>query len=193
VENPTGKDRSLRILEGRDNGHLRLLSASPDRFGDPLVTFKPGVNEASGLPVIEQDTINSLDVLRKGNCHVVAAATKSAVVVYPIPDSAYSATIASSVVYDLRQGTSGTESPALSNARWMGNDTTLALAVKGHQDPLRYLCLTPAGWTHHTAAKAVSLEHGGRHCASICPNSLQPVPYLNDKVLLSSWKDGVCR
>ncbi|KAK0707427.1 hypothetical protein B0H67DRAFT_495384 [Lasiosphaeris hirsuta] len=197
-------DGGRSFLTGRDNGELALLSAEPDRFGDRLVQFRPvsasvdgdEVDENTQRPV-EQETINSLAVLRDGPKSLIAAATKSSVIVYGLPeDDATEATPLT--IYDLRRDIfpSGTQ---LCRAAWMGQGEIMALALRGCNDPLRYLSITPTGWTHHTAAKNADIEQ--RYditYGNVCPNSLQPVrPHASSKggpsLLLSAWRDGTCR
>ncbi|KAK0628886.1 hypothetical protein B0T17DRAFT_588872 [Bombardia bombarda] len=181
------------ILTGRDNGDLSLLSAEPDRFGERLVHFHPTPEEH-----LQQDTINSLDVLNTSSKMLISAATKSGVLVYHLPEDDVSE-VTPSTTYDLRTDVFDNSAAQLCRATWMGQGDVLALALKGCKDPLRYLSLTPSGWTHHSAAKNMDVERQfDIKYGNICPNSLQPVqPVAGSKggtsLLLSAWRDGTCR
>ncbi|KAK3349924.1 hypothetical protein B0T25DRAFT_549234 [Lasiosphaeria hispida] len=197
-------DGCRSFLTGRDNGELALLSAEPVRFGERLVQFRPAPAVVDGEEVdedaeesVEQETINSLDVLRDGPKNLIAAATKSSVLVYGLPEDD-AAEANPLTIYDLRRDIfpSGTQ---LCRATWMGQGETIALALRGCNDPLRYLSITPTGWTHHTAAKNANIEQKfDITYGNVCPNSLQPVrPHASSKggpsLLLSAWRDGTCR
>ncbi|KAK0640886.1 hypothetical protein B0T16DRAFT_203500 [Cercophora newfieldiana] len=194
------------MVTGRDNGELVLLSAELDRFGERLVDFRPvpvdgewGSSRVGG----RHETINSVDVVRGGTGSLIAAATKSSVLVYEVPqdDRAEAFPLTS---YDLRQGALATSGaplsrPQLCRATWMGEEGLLALALKGCKDPLRYLEMTPSGWAQQAAAKNLDLERQfGIEYGNICPNSLQPVQRHatgrgGTSLLLSAWRDGSCR
>jgi hypothetical protein len=200
VEHVTGR----AIITGRDNGQLSLLSVEPARFGHRLAQFVPSSTPTSGLDdtsqqTAEQETINSLDVLESASGNLIAAATKSVVRVYGLPEEDASE-VTPLNTYDLRNGVFTSSSARLCHAKWMEGGKSLALALTGCSDPLRYLELTPSGWTHHTAAKNVDLERQFdiKFDRTICPNSLEPV-YRHGgsrggtSLLLSAWRDGTCR
>jgi len=195
-------DRTL--LVGRDNGNLALLSADPARFGELLVQFKPGTTiedpdtDEESKPAETQDTINSLDVLHRGSKSLIAAATKSSVLLYDVPENDVSE-VSPSTAYNLREEVFEVSGTQLCGATWMEGGDVLALALKGCKDPLRYLTVTPWGFTHHTAVKNKALEaQFDIGYGNLCPNSLQPV-YLQAgaktgaSLLLSAWRDGTCR
>ncbi|KAK3381615.1 hypothetical protein B0H63DRAFT_502050 [Podospora didyma] len=200
------------ILTGRDNGELVLRSLEPGRygaaepnpFGDHIVRFSPAYADdpASGAvsgPLPLQDTILSLDVSHSGNQSLIAAATKSTVLVYGLPEDD-STEVAPLTNYNLRHDVLGNPTTQLCRATWIGQSDVLALALKGCKDsPLQYLSITPSGWTHHVAAKNADVERQfGIEYGNICPNSLQPVQPPGgqrggNNLLLSAWRDGTCR
>jgi len=188
------------ILAGRVNGDLSLLSAQPDRFGKHLANFDTchADSPISGVQpseTIRQSTILSLDVLNG----LVAASTKENVTMYRLPQNGDSIKIAPLEILDPLPRVSEPTGVTVANARWMGDNEVLAVALRGSTFPLRYLTGTPNGWSASDAAKNADLEKQfdidyGR----ICPNSIQPVkPHANTKggtsLLLSSWRDGSCR
>ncbi|KAL2019885.1 hypothetical protein VTK56DRAFT_9060 [Thermocarpiscus australiensis] len=191
------------ILTGRHQGQLCLLSAEPDRFGETIARFSPvlcGSEPATNSQQSsEQETINSLDVHHDGARSFIAAATKTTVKIYGLPtgDMLETAPLTS---YDLTESILTSDSARLCSARWMEQGKSIALALAGSSDPLRYLALTPSGWTHHTAAKNmdVARQFDIKYDRTICPNSLEPV-YSHagakggTRLLLSSWKDGTIR
>lgn len=191
------------FLTGRDNGDLSLLSAEPGDFGRRLVEFRPwsaasGGGPGDGEAHVQQDTINSLDVLYTSQQTLIAAATKSNIFFYDLPDDD-STTVSPKTVYDLKEDGFQASASQLCRATWMGDDL-VALALKGCKEPLRYMAMTPTGWTCHTAVKNPDLEKRfDIGYGNICPNSLQPVrpPGGANKgptnLLLSAWRDGTVR
>ncbi|KAK3682552.1 hypothetical protein B0T22DRAFT_287907 [Podospora appendiculata] len=196
------------ILAGRDNGELALLSAEPDRFGERLTQFRPAPavehDSRNGSPgqsrtQDRQETINSLDVLYTGSQSLIAAATKTSVMVYKLPedDASEAAPLAT---LDLRRKVFESKATQLCHAKWMGQGEVVALALKGCKDPLRYLSISPSGeWTQQAAFKNLEIENQFNiGYGNICPSSLQPVqPHAGSKggtnLLLSAWRDGTCR
>jgi hypothetical protein len=188
------------IVAGRHNGDLALLSADPDRFGERIATFGPVPDQSlTSQQLSESETINSLDVLDSSRGPLLAAAAKTTLRVYGLPEDD-AAEISPLRTYDLKESILTSSSARLGGARWMGNGDSIALALVGCRDALRYLTLTPTGWSHHTAAKSerVSQEFRFKSDGAISPNSLEPV-YLHSgakrgtNLLLSSWKDGTIR
>lgn len=188
------------ILAGRVNGDLSLLSAQPDQFCKHLANFDTSHAEdpISGVQpgeIVRQSTILSLDVLNG----LVAASTKENVTVYRLPQDDDSIKIAPLEILDPLLPVFERTRVTVANARWMGDNEVLAVALQGSTFPLRYLTMTPDGWSASDAAKNADLEKQfdidyGR----ICPNSIQPVkPHANTKggtsLLLSAWRDGSCR
>ncbi|KAK4189394.1 hypothetical protein QBC35DRAFT_514129 [Podospora australis] len=186
------------IVTGRHNGQLSLLSAEPSRFGEHITDFNLASQSlADGQQALEQNTVNSVDVLHKDTTSLIAAATKNTLSIFRLgedddPESDPSMT------YDLREEVFSSSSSRLSRAKWMGSDDLIALALGGSRDPLRYLILTPTGWTHQTAAKNLDImsRFDLKADGNLCPNSIEPV-YRNGtgktSLLLSAWRDGTCR
>ncbi|KAK3384286.1 hypothetical protein B0T24DRAFT_79082 [Lasiosphaeria ovina] len=192
------------ILTGRDNGELALLSAEPGRFGERLAKFSPAFSSEEAISgtrpeeSTDQDTVNSLDVTYSGSGSLVAAATRSTVLVYKLPEDG-STQVAPSATYDLAKEAFNSSSTQLCRAVWMGQGDVLALALKGDKENLRYMTITPSGWTYLSTAKNPEVEKQfSTRNSNICPNSLQPVhPQAWNKggtsLLLSAWRDGTCR
>ncbi|OIW24458.1 hypothetical protein CONLIGDRAFT_623315, partial [Coniochaeta ligniaria NRRL 30616] len=174
------------MLAGRDSGDLSLLSLQPDQsFGQLHANLGPqGTTESP-----KQSTIMSVDVF---NDNLVAACTNLGVAIYRLPSDDNTTAIPPIDVYDVLSATT----QQAYNAKWMGGDNLLAVALRGTIDPLRYLTVTPTGWTVEAAAKnAQVIEQFDLKQGSILANSLQPVrqfPGMKGPtpLLLSSWKDG---
>jgi WD40 repeat protein len=182
------------IITSRHNGQLYLLSAERDRFGECIAKLTPGFDSSSdSQKPLEQETTNSLDVLDDGRKRLLAAAERSCLRIYELPDGDITETNPLTA-YDVG------DSARLGGARWMEQGKSIALALSGTQDPLRYLALTPSGWTLHAAAKSerVAQEFDIKYDRTISSNSLEPVRrHAGAKgaasLLLSSWKDGTIR
>ncbi|KAK1827694.1 putative f-box domain-protein [Podospora conica] len=148
------------------------------------------------------ETVGSLDV-RAGR---VAVAARTEVVVFEVPvegDGEEEVEVRPSLVYDLGEkmvggSRRGLQRPQVCRATWM-SDGMMALALKSVDDPLRYLEVTPTGWTHYTAVKNPRLEKEfGIEYGNLCPSSLTPVQPLassrgGTSLLLSAWRDGSIR
>lgn len=195
-----GGEREV-VVTGRDSGEVEMVWGEGGRFGEGVgVRFVLGEGQG-GL-----ETVGSLDVWGGRR---VAVAGKTEVVVWELPveggagDGGEEVEVRPSLVYDLGEkvfGASrrGLQRPQVCRATWMG-EGMMALALKGVDDPLRYLEVTPTGWTHHTAVKNTQLEEKfGIGYGNICPGSLTPVQPLassrgGTNLLLSAWRDGSIR
>lgn len=187
------------IITGRHNGELSLLSAEQEDFGKRIVKFGSVVDPETGARKLGQDTINSLDILDNGSTTLLAAGARSCVRIYSQLEEG-DVDVAPVTVYDLKDSVLDSKWARLSNARWMENGDTLALGLVGCKDGLRYLSITPDGWTHHVAAKSerVAKEFSIKYDRTICPNSMEPVHLHSGagsgtSLLLSSWRDGTIR
>ncbi|KAK1759700.1 EID1-like F-box protein 1 [Echria macrotheca] len=207
LKDGTAYNGDRAFLTGRDNGELTLLSAELDRFGQTLVRFDTG---SSGDPELgtalnpwpERNGIGSVDIVPVNSESLIAAATKSAVLVYKVPsdDATDVSPLARYGLTDLPAARDiNFDQATLCHATWMGQGDTLALALKGSSQPLQYISITPSGWSLHAASKNARLESSyGIEYGNICPHSLQPVkPESSSKggtsLLLSAWRDGTCR
>lgn len=206
VKHQTGR----AIISGRHNGKLSLLSAEPDRFGEHLSDFLltntcESQPEPQSLQTFDQSvysvySVNSVDVVHNANSTLIAAATKNSVLIYDLGEDEISPETAPSTLYDLQENTFTSETSRLSRAKWMDHGETIALALGGTPNPLRYLAITPDGWAHHTAAKNVDIaaQFELKDNGNLCPNSLEPV-YRHAQssgktsLILSGWRDGTCR
>lgn len=202
VEDVCGRKGALGVVVGRDNGHLQLLDTSDKNFGRLLVEFSPGRSARARTPWI-QGTINCIDVLQ--NQRLVAAASKSGVLLYRVPGTDVpgtdTATVPPSSYFDVAGKALDDGSPSIGGAKWMGEDT-LALGLSGCTDPLRYATLTPTGLTELTAVKNPKLSSDFSLSFStrrLCCGSLAPVDASSilgggaSNLLLSAWRDGtVC-
>jgi hypothetical protein len=188
------------MITGRHNGELTLLSAEQEDFGKRIAKFGSAVDPDTGVRrTLGQDTISSLDILDTGSKRLVAAGARSCVRVYGELEEG-DVDVAPVAVYDLKNSVLDSKWARLSNARWMDNGATLALGLVGCKDGLRYLSITPDGWTHHVAAKSerVAEEFSIKYDRTICPNSMEPVHLHSGagsgtSLLLSSWRDGTIR
>ncbi|KAL2266086.1 hypothetical protein VTJ83DRAFT_5438 [Remersonia thermophila] len=191
------------VVCGRFNGHLSVLSAEPDTFGDAIATLRPASSQSpSGSSAFAGDSIMSLDVVETSHQRLLAATTHSELNIYDVSDGN---NISSTAVlaHDAARGLNGSlsrRSGKLCNARWLGNGETLALAFIGGKASLQYLSLTPSGWTWHAAAKNERLvsEFGIKENAFISPRSVEPIRALSSAgghggLVLSGWRDGTIR
>lgn len=188
------------IVAGRHNGVLSFLSAEPDRFGEHIAQFISATDSGINTRQLsEPGTINALDVVNSSKGTLVAAASKTDLRIYDLPGDDF-VEIPPSASYDLKERDLMPSSARLGGAKWMGDGESIALALVGCKDPLRYLALTPTGWSHHAVGKSRRMEEEFNIGSdrTISPNSLEPV-YLHSgakrgtSLLLSSWKDGTIR
>jgi hypothetical protein len=188
------------LLVGRVNGDLSLLSGQTDNsFGQQLANFSP---TPSGGPVateraqpLEQEDVDSVDILDDNNQSLVAACSNLGLSIYQLPQDTDTTTIHPITVYD----ESLTDDDQVRNAKWMGSRNLLALASRGTKNPLRYLSVTPSGFVLEGAAKNLGLQaEFSLRNTYVYAESLQPVyrhPGMTGPtpLLLSSWQDGTIR
>ncbi|KAB5583033.1 hypothetical protein GE09DRAFT_947631 [Coniochaeta sp. 2T2.1] len=194
------------MLVGRDNGDLSLLSARNDRnWGRQLANFSPdhanrpiqGTFPNKDLP-LKQQMVYAADVFNdrtSGNAISLVACTNLGASIYRLPQDSNTSCIAPDAICDHSEQTD----QKIWNAKWMGSNKLLALALRGTDHPLRLMSVTPTGLEVYAAAKNNRVhEVFELNDVSILVNSLQPVsrfPGTADKstLLLSSWKDGTIR
>lgn len=200
VENAGGRSGELGFLVGRDNGHLSLLSASRDGFGQHLADFNPlhasgPISGAAPGAVPSQNTINSVDILSRHN--IVAATTKLGIFLYDLPQET-GANVEPSTYLDVTDQNLENQGIALGSARWM-SDNLMAIGLQGCKDPLRYVTLTPTGFETTVANKNAALEtqfaigYGKLSPSSITPIRNTAVTGGGSNMLLSCWRDGTVR
>lgn len=197
VQDVCARSGSLGVLVGRDNGHLALLSASEESFGERLADLNPQ-HVMDGGERWTQETVNSVDILHHQN--LVAVAGKSGVFIYPLPEQS-SANIAPTTFLDVTSQSLAAEGFSVGNAKWMG-ENVMALGLSGCKDSLRHVTLTPAGFENITTVKNDSLgENFGVNYnkSRLCAGSLTPIDASSviggggSNVLLSAWRDGTVR
>lgn len=198
VENVCGKAGGLGMVVGRDNGHLALLGAGADGFGQRLADLHPRhATDESAAWV--QDKINSVDVFHQEGR--MAVTTKAGVLLYSLPQDDTGADIAPSA--SLSFATQATDElwESVGSAKWMGKGT-LALGMSGRKDPLRYVKVSPTGFEDVVLVKNTGLEEKFSiepNKSSLCTTSLTPIDATSitgghgSNLLLSSWRDGSIR
>lgn len=195
VEDVSGRSGDLGVLVGRDNGHLTLLSAKEGSFGEKLADLHPRNDDGGAAAGWSQETINSVDIVPRKN--LVAAAAKSGLFLYNLPEECDEA-VAPSSYLDLSAGMS---SVSLGQAKWMGEDT-MALSLVGSKHALRYAKVTSTGLRDVTTVQNFALEdrfdvtYEGNN---LCHGSLTPIDASSvtggggSSLLLSAWRDGTVR
>ncbi|KAK4176812.1 hypothetical protein QBC36DRAFT_3824 [Triangularia setosa] len=186
------------VVTGRHNGTVSLISAEPGHFGQPISELKftsPDTSETT--TAAEPENLSSLDILQHGAETRIAVATRNSLVIFDLPGD-IAAELEPSATFDLKTEIFSLNTSRLSRARWMEQGETIALALSGSPNPLRYLSLTPTGITHHTAAKnaTITAQFELKNNGNICPNSLEPVYRSGGSrtsLLLSAWRDGTIR
>ncbi len=188
------------IVTGRHGGQVELLSAEPDNFFERLARFgpvkPPNINPRQPP---ETDIVGSLEVLHDGSKRLLAAASRHALRVYDLAEEE-AGEFPPVATYDMTPRVFTVNTARLSAARWMDQGETMALGLVGCRDPVRYLSLTPTGWSSHVAAKSERLveEFSIKYEGAVVPNSMQPIHMHSGaqrgrSMLLSAWKDGTIR
>lgn len=198
VEGACGRTGKLGMVVGRGNGHLALLGAEDDDFGQKLADLHPRQTgeEVEGWA---QDNINSVDVLHQSG-HV-AVATKAAVLLYSLPQDDTNMDVAPVACLNFATQASDDLWESVGGAKWMGKDT-LALGMTGRKNPLRYVKVAPTGFEDVMAVQSDALEDKFSiepNKSSLCTSSLTPIDATSitgghgSNLLLSSWRDGSIR
>ncbi|KAJ4392990.1 hypothetical protein N0V93_002194 [Gnomoniopsis smithogilvyi] len=198
VEGARGKPGKLGMVVGRDNGHLALLGAGNDDFGQRLADFHPRHTEEADAGWF-QEKINSVDVIHQQGC--MAVATKAAVLLYSLPQDDADMDVAPSAYLSFATQASDDSWESVGGAKWMGKDT-LALGMSGRKDPLRYVKVSPTGFEDVVPVRNDALEAKFSiepNKSSLCTSSLTPIDATSitgghgSNLLLSSWRDGSIR
>ncbi|TEA20362.1 hypothetical protein C8034_v000211 [Colletotrichum sidae] len=186
---PNGK---LGLLTGRANGDLSLVSASPGSAGQTLSSFK--IPKPVGtLEATSWTSIGSIDTLP--NRTSVIAGNRATVSLFPLD---LDATGEAAPLDSQSFGTPGLDRTQYLHAvKAMSNDT-IACAIGGDRDPIRYLTISPAGFTPNNASKNPGLLASCRIDVNkkSTVRAIQPVkpgPFGHTNLLLSAWDDGTCR
>lgn len=186
---PHGK---LGLLVGRANGDLSLVSAAPGSAGKNLAAFKIP-KPAGSLEATTWTSIGSIDTLP--NQSSVIAGNRATVGLFPLDtDNTGEAAPLDSLTFDM----SGQSRTQFIHAAKVMNKDTVVCALAGDTDPIRYLTITPAGFTPNLASKNRSLlaSRGIDADKKLTVRAVQPVnpgPSGHTNLLLSAWDDGTCR
>ncbi|KAL8371089.1 hypothetical protein RB595_001104 [Gaeumannomyces hyphopodioides] len=186
VANLQGAAGRQGVLSLRASGRLDLLAAGHDGFGTLLASF-------------DQSSLVSMDVSHKGS---IAACNKDSLFLYQLPQDRdqppevgpYLACWLKELLLDK------TDTTYLGGVKWIGNDDTLALGVKGqYTSQLQYLQLTPTGAVQVHRA----VEHPGAGAAAlrrqISASSITPVDppspggRAGRPLVLAAYSDGTVR
>jgi hypothetical protein len=195
------------VLAGRTNGDLSLYSVKQDDgFGTRLANFSPAHFEDHQQRLHAEDwqkKVESVDIHDEKRQGLMAVTTNTGpILLYRLPGSLDEGVtnVAPIDSFDLLATliTAGDRNQvSILNAKWMG-ENDLAVATRGSNLPLKYLTITPSGWTVDNAAKnpGIDVDFGPRDGA-VYPDSLHPVQPHPDvpgtKLLLSAWRDGTVR
>lgn len=209
INNVQGAAGRQGVLSLRASGQLDLRAAGYDDFGTLLASFDPKFatgSEAVAGTAPEQASLVSMDVSQKGS---IAACNKDSLFLYHLPQDRdqpaeagpYLACRIKELLLDK------TESTHLGGVKWIGNDDTLALGVKGqYTSQLQYLQLTPSGAVQvhraveHPAAGPAALR---RQISASSITPVDPPPWESSSsssggragrpLVLAAYSDGTVR
>ncbi|KAJ0168258.1 hypothetical protein CTA2_8047 [Colletotrichum tanaceti] len=188
-------DGKLGLLVGRANGDLQLVSAAPGSAGSALANYRiPAPTGA--LEATTWTSIGSIDTLP--NQSSVIAGNRATVSMFSL-----------SITEENGNGTIPLDSQTfkvpgqvgktqfIHSARALNNDTVVC-SLSGDVNPIRYLTVTPSGFTPSLASKNPSLlasrgidPDKKQTVRAIHPVNPGPAGYAN--LLLSAWDDGTIR
>ncbi|KAI3536118.1 hypothetical protein CSPX01_11021 [Colletotrichum filicis] len=192
---PNGK---LGLLVGRANGDLQLVSAAPGSAGKALSTFKIPT-PTGGLEATTWTSIGSIDTLP--NQTSVVAGNRATVSLFSLDaDETGAATAAlplDSQTFNVPG--QGDRKQFVHSAKALNNDT-IVCALSNDTDPIRYLTVTPSGFTPNLASKNHSLlasrgidTEKKQTVRDIQPVNPGPAGAGHTNLLLSAWDDGTIR
>ncbi|KAF9876042.1 F-box domain protein [Colletotrichum karsti] len=189
IAEPHGK---LGLFVGRANGDLSLVSAAPGSAGKTLADFK--IPKPTGtLEATTWTSISSIDTLPSQSS--VIAGNRATVSLFPLDAE----TTGEAAPLDSQTfNTSGQSRTQFIHAAKVMNNDTVVCALAGDIDPIRYLTITPTGFTPNLASKNPSLlaSRGIDTNKRLTVRAIQPVnpgPSGHTNLLLSAWDDGTCR
>ncbi|OHF00243.1 hypothetical protein CORC01_04432 [Colletotrichum orchidophilum] len=187
---PNGK---LGMLVGRANGDLQLVSAAPGSAGKALSTFKIPT-PTGGLEATTWTSIGSIDTLP--NQTSVIAGNRATISLFSLAaDETGAALPLDSQTFQVPG--QGGRKQFIHSAKALNNDT-IVCALSNDTDPIRYLTVTPAGFTPNLASKHTSLLvsrgiDAGKKLTARVIQPVNPGPSGHTNLLLSAWDDGTIR
>ncbi|GKT65965.1 F-box domain containing protein [Colletotrichum tofieldiae] len=189
---PEGK---LGLLVGRANGDLQLVSAAPGSAGKTLANYSIPA-PTGGLEATTWTSIGSIDTLP--NQSSVIAGNRATVSLFPLDTAERTGEtvppLDSQTFEALGQGG---RTQFIHSAKALNNDT-IVCALSGDANPIRYLTVTPSGFTPSLAAKNASLlaSRGidpDKKQTVRAIHAINPGPAGHTNLLLSAWDDGTIR
>ncbi|KAL8417504.1 hypothetical protein RB594_001247 [Gaeumannomyces avenae] len=200
VDKVRGAPGRQGVLSLRASGRLDLRAAEHDGFGTLLASFDPKFATGGRGAAPEQSSLVSMDVSHKGS---IAACNRDSLFLYHLPQDRdqppevgpYLACRLKELLLDR------TDTTHLGGVKWIGNDDTLALGVKGqYTSQLQFLQLTPTGAVQVHRA----VEHPGAGAGSlrrqIIASSITPVyppssagQAAGRPLVLAAYSDGTVR
>lgn len=192
---------SPEILVGRANGDLRLVNASGDQFGNVVQSLASPEEVSLGLgrqPRKSPGQIAMTWTEWEPDMNLVATCKQSQLTLYDI--SNVETDILKPVnSYDLSQDSEAGETSLVRSAKFLSSDT-IACALGGTREPVRWAQLTPTGPEFFMAAKNHDALDYLASTTEVTTDSRTTVRAIetvgrphNDSLLLCAWDDGTYR
>jgi hypothetical protein len=192
---------SAEILVGRANGDLHLVTASGDQFGNIVQSLASPEEASPGagrLPRKSPGQIALTWTEWEPEMNLVASCKQSYLTLYDIHDTE-TENMKPILSYDLSQDSAPGETSLVRSAKFLSGDT-IACALGGTREPVRWAQLTPTGPEFFMAAKNQDALDYLASTTEVTTDSRTTVRAIetvgrshNDSLLLCAWDDGTYR
>ncbi|PTB44127.1 uncharacterized protein TrAFT101_002681 [Trichoderma asperellum] len=181
------------VVVGRATGDLQLLSARDEILTDASQTFPPthDTNNESKAPLTRrspgQRAVSWTEW--QPDSQLLASCRSSVLTLYNLSDTE-EATLKPVLFYDVSKDSAADEISLLRSVKFMSQDV-VACGLGGCSDPLRWAKIRPTGIEMLNVAKEGAVGDSTERLAEkTTVRSMQPVPKMNENLLLSAWDDG---
>ncbi|PON28697.1 hypothetical protein TGAM01_v202544 [Trichoderma gamsii] len=180
------------VVVGRATGDLQLLAAKDEALSDASQSFTPmhDVSDTSKTPLTRrspgQRAVSWTEWQPNGQ--LLASCRSSELTLYNLSDTE-EAVLKPMLFYDVSKDSAVDEISLLRSVKFMSQDV-VACGLGGCSDPLRWAKIRPTGIEMLDVGKKGTVGDSAEGSEKTTVRSMQPVPRMNENLLLSAWDDG---
>lgn len=186
------RQQSPEVVVGRATGDLQLLSARDGTLSDASQNFTPIHDTNESKPPTTRRSPGQMAVSWtewQPGSQLLASCRSTVLTLYDLSDTE-EAMLKPVLVYDVSKDSGADEISLLRSVKFMGQDV-VACGLGGCSDPLRWAKVRPTGIEMLNIAKKKAAGDSTESSAEkTTVRSMQPVPKMNENLLLSAWDDG---
>lgn len=181
------------VVVGRATGDLQLLAAKDETLSDASQRFTPmhDINDTSKTPLTKrspgQRAVSWTEWQPSGQ--LLASCRSSDLTLYNLSDTE-EAVLKPMLFYDVSKDSAADEISLLRSVKFISQDV-VACGLGGCSDPLRWAKIRPTGIEMlNVGQKKSAGGDSAEGSEKTTVRSMQPVPKMNENLLLSAWDDG---